>query len=160
MARKSKAKPVTRRAPASGDRSERERIIDAFMALLAEKPIETIGLAEIAKGAGVSLSDLRGAFDSTLAILAAYVKQIDRAVLAGDDADMAEEPPRERLFDVLMRRIEQLAPHKAAVRSLMRSAVRIGAAHLGRRRRSRPRPHHGRARPRARARPALVRHAG
>ena len=124
MARKSKAKPVTRRAPASGDRSERERIIDAFMALLAEKPVEQIGLAEIAKGAGVSLSDLRGAFDSTLAILAAFVKQIDRAVLAGDDADMAEEPPRERLFDVLMRRIELLAPHKAAVRSLMRSAVR------------------------------------
>jgi AcrR family transcriptional regulator len=124
MARKSKAKPVTRRAPASDDRSERDRIIDAFMALLAEKPIEQIGLAEIAKGAGVSLSDLRGAFDSTLAILAAYVKQIDRAVLAGEDADMAEEPPRERLFDVLMRRIELLAPHKAAVRSLMRSAVR------------------------------------
>ena len=45
-------------------------------------------------------------------------------MLAGDDADMAEEPPRERLFDVLMRRIELLAPHKAAVRSLMRSAVR------------------------------------
>ena len=124
MARKSKAKPVTRRAPASDDRSERDRIIDAFMALLAEKPIEQIGLAEIAKGAGVSLSDLRGAFDSTLAILATYVKQIDRAVLAGEDADMAEEPPRERLFDVLMRRIELLAPHKAAVRSLMRSAVR------------------------------------
>ena len=124
MARKSKAKPVTRRAPASDDRSERARIIDAFMALLAEKPVEQIGLAEIAKGAGVSLSDLRGAFDSTLAILAAFVKQIDRAVLAGDDADMAEEPPRERLFDVLMRRIELLAPHKAAVRSLMRSAVR------------------------------------
>jgi AcrR family transcriptional regulator len=124
MARKSKAKPVTRRAPASDDRSERARIIDAFMALLAEKPVEQIGLAEIAKGAGVSLSDLRGAFDSTLAILAAYVKQIDRAVLAGEDADMAEEPPRERLFDVLMRRIELLAPHKAAVRSLMRSAVR------------------------------------
>ena len=123
MARKSKSKPTSRRA-SSDERSERERIIDAFMALLAEKSIEQIGLAEIAKGAGVSLSELRGAFGSTFAILAAFVKQIDRAVLAGDDADMAEEPPRERLFDVLMRRIELLAPHKAAVRSLMRSAVR------------------------------------
>ena len=123
MARKSKPKPATRRA-ASDERSERERIIDAFMALLAEKSIEQIGFAEIAKGAGVSLSELRGAFGSTFAILAGFVKQIDRAVLAGDDADMAEEPPRERLFDVLMRRIELLAPHKAAVRSLMRSAVR------------------------------------
>ena len=60
--------------------------------------------------------------NSTLAILAAQVKETDRAVLAGSDADMAEEPPRERLFDVLMRRIEVLAPHKAAVRSLARSA--------------------------------------
>jgi hypothetical protein len=37
---------------------------------------------------------------------------------------MAEEPPRERLFDVMMRRIEALAPYKEAVRSVMRSARR------------------------------------
>ena len=94
------------------------------MALLAEKPFEQIGFAEIAKRVGVSLSELRDTFGSTLAILAAHMKAIDRAVLAGDDGDMAEEPPRERLFDVLMRRLEILAPHKAAVRSLMRSAAR------------------------------------
>ena len=35
-----------------------------------------------------------------------------------------EEPARERLFDVLMRRLEALAPYKEAVRSLMRSARR------------------------------------
>jgi hypothetical protein len=45
-------------------------------------------------------------------------------VLAEGDADMADEPPRERLFDVLMRRLEALAPHRAAIRSLMRSARR------------------------------------
>jgi AcrR family transcriptional regulator len=107
-----------------GDKSERERIIDAFMTLLAERPFERIGFAEIAKAAEVSLSELRSQFGSTLAILAAHVKETDRAVLAGIDADMAEEPPRERLFDVLMRRLELLAPHKAAVRSLTRSAMR------------------------------------
>jgi AcrR family transcriptional regulator len=107
-----------------GGKSERERIIDAFMALLAEKPFERIGFAEIAKAAEVSLSELRGHFGSTLAILAAHMKETDRAVLAGIDADMAEEPPRERLFDVLMRRLEILAPHKAALRSLTRSAMR------------------------------------
>jgi hypothetical protein len=56
--------------------------------------------------------------------LAAHVKEIDRAVLSGSDADMAEEPARERLFDVLMRRLEILSPHRAAVRSLLRSARR------------------------------------
>jgi AcrR family transcriptional regulator len=99
-------------------------VIAAFMTLLAEKPIEQIGFAEIAEGAGVSLAELRAIFDSKLAILAAHMKEIDRQVLAGIDPDMAEEPPRERLFDVLMRRIELLAPYKEAVRSLTRSAAR------------------------------------
>jgi AcrR family transcriptional regulator len=104
--------------------SERERIVEAFMALLADKPIEEIGFGEIAARAGLSLPQLRSLFGSKLAILAAYTKEIDRQVLGGIDAEMGEEPPRERLFDVLMRRIEALAPHKAAVRSLMRSARR------------------------------------
>jgi AcrR family transcriptional regulator len=103
---------------------DREKTIAAFMALLAEKPIEQIGLAEIARQAGVSLGQLRGEFASTLSILAAHIKAIDRAVLAADLSDMAEEPPRERLFDVLMRRLEVLAPHREAVRSLLRSAGR------------------------------------
>src|SRR5215813_15218685 len=102
----------------------RERIIAAFMALLAEKPIERIDLAEIAKRAEVSLVDLRGEFSTVLAILAAHMKEIDRAVLRGGDGDMAQEPVRERLFDVLMRRIEALAPHRQAVRSLVHSAAR------------------------------------
>src|SRR5208282_6631670 len=104
--------------------SERDRIIAAFLALLAEKPIEQIGFAEIAKEAGVSLGQLRGEFASTLSIFAAHIKAIDRAVLAADLSDMAEEPARERLFDVLMRRLEILAPHREAVRSLLRSARR------------------------------------
>jgi AcrR family transcriptional regulator len=103
---------------------EREKIIAALLALLAEKPIEQIGLAEIANEAGVSLVQLRGAFSSPLAILAAHIKNIDSAVLALDLSDMEEEAPRERLFDVLMRRLETLAPHRQAVRSLLRSARR------------------------------------
>jgi AcrR family transcriptional regulator len=111
-------------SPPPDGKSERERIIEAFMALLGERAIEQIGFAEIAARAGVSLAELRNAFGSKLAILAAHQKEIDRQVLAGIDADMAQEPPRERLFDVLMRRIEALTPHKPAVRSLIRSAGR------------------------------------
>ena len=51
------------------------------------------------------------------------MKDVDRAVLRGGDGDMAQEPPRERLFDVLMRRLEAHAPHREAVRSLTRSAA-------------------------------------
>jgi AcrR family transcriptional regulator len=108
----------------------REKIIDAFLALLAEKRFEQIGLGEVAERAGVSLAELREQFGSTFGILAAHMKEIDRAVLAGIDKEMAEEPARERLFDVLMRRLELLEPHKEAVRSLMRSAGRNPALAL------------------------------
>jgi AcrR family transcriptional regulator len=101
--------------------SDRDKAIDALMALLAEHGFEDIGLAEVAGRAGLRLSQLRADFGSTLAIYAAHVKDIDRAVLAGGD-DMTDESPRERLFDVLMRRLEAMAPYKEAVRSMLRSA--------------------------------------
>jgi len=132
MARKAArpARPARRHARSSpppagaAPSSDRDKIIAALFALLAEKPIERIGFAEIAERAGVSLAALRGAFGSPLAIVAAHIKDIDRAVLAADFGDMEEEPPRERLFDVLMRRLELLAPDREAIRSLMRSARR------------------------------------
>ena len=108
-------------APPAGERGE---IIAAFLALLSEQPFEEVRLADIAARAGTSLAQLRGEFPSALAILAAHMKAVDRAVLAGDFSDMEEEPVRERLFDVLMRRLEALAPHRQAIRSLLRSARR------------------------------------
>jgi len=124
MARKQKRQRQAQAAPPPRGNSDRDKAIDALMALLAEHSFEEIGLAEVAGRAGLKLSQLRAEFGSTLAIFAGHIKDIDRAVLAGGDADMAEEPARERLFDVLMRRLEALAPYKEAVRSLLRSARR------------------------------------
>jgi len=120
--------PKAASSDATGDSAapagDRDKIIFAFLGLLAEKRFDEIGLAEVAAAAGVSLAQLRDEFGSSLAILAAHVKAIDRAVLSEDLSDMAEEPPRERLFNVLMRRLEKLAPHREAVHSLLRSASR------------------------------------
>lgn len=120
--RKSSAPSSPRQAAAPA--GDREKVIAAFLNLLADKPIEQIGFTEIAEASGLSLAQLRNEFPSTLAILAAHVKSIDRAVLSEDFGDVEEEPARERLFDVLMRRVEMLAPHREAVRSLLRSARR------------------------------------
>jgi AcrR family transcriptional regulator len=115
---------TTATASPDGPSTDREKIVAAFLSLLADKPIEKIAFADIAASAGVSLATLRGEFASKLAILAAFLKEMDRKVLAGGEADTAEEPARERLFDVLMRRLEALTPHRDAIRSLMRSARR------------------------------------
>jgi AcrR family transcriptional regulator len=104
--------------------TNREKIVSSFLALLAERRIEEISFSDVAERAGLSLADCRAEFNALPAVLGAYVKDVDRRVLAGGDADIAGEPPRERLFDVLMRRLEALAPHRAAIRSLMHSARR------------------------------------
>ena len=124
MARKPKRQRKASSAPPPRGTSDRDKTIDALMALLAEHSFEEIGLAEVAGRAGLKLSQLRAEFGSTLAIVGAHIKDIDRAVLAGGTADMAEELARERLFDVLMRRLEAIVPYKEAARSLLRSARR------------------------------------
>jgi AcrR family transcriptional regulator len=127
MARKSTRstrRPKSRAAapPLSG--TDREKAIGALMALLAQHPFEEIGLAEVAGRAGLSLSQLRAEFGSVMAILGAFTKDIDRKVLDAATDELEDAPARERLFDVLMRRIEALAPYKDAIRSLLNSARR------------------------------------
>src|SRR3990170_5275414 len=111
--------------------SRREKIIEALLALLAEKPFEKIGVAAVAARADVPLADLRAEFGSTFEILAGFVRETDRNVLANPDKDIEESTPRDRLFDVLMRRFEALAPPRGALRSLTRSARRDPALALG-----------------------------
>lgn len=109
----------------------REKIIEAFLKLLTEKPFEKIGLAAVAEKAGVSLADMRGEFGSTFDIITSFVRETDQKVLAGGDASDAESPARDRLFDILMRRFEVLQPHREAIRSLARSAERSPRFALG-----------------------------
>lgn len=105
----------------------REALLRAFLALLAERPYERIDMAEVASAAGLSLAEVRAAYADKAEILAAFFRATDRQVLAEggpDDEEFAGENAKERLFEVLMRRLDALEPHKAAVRSLATSARR------------------------------------
>ncbi|WP_156034188.1 TetR/AcrR family transcriptional regulator [Bosea sp. 117] len=106
-------------------------ILDAFLALLAEKGFETISLSEVAQRAGVPLGELRAAYGSTFDMLAAFIKRTDTKVLSAGGGDMDDQPARDRLFDVLMRRLDALAPYKAVIRSLAKSAKRNPLLALG-----------------------------
>ena len=96
----------------------RNKIVDALLQLAAERPWEEVTLEALAERAGVTLAALRAAYDGRLSVLADFVRRIDERVLAGLDPDMAEETPRERLFDVLFSRLEALGPHRQAIRNL------------------------------------------
>jgi AcrR family transcriptional regulator len=101
----------------------RDKIVEAFLALLTEQPFEKVDLRALAQRAEISLADLRREFNSLFDVLAAFVRSADEKLLAeGFDPELSGTPARERLFEVLMQRIELLKPHRAAMRSIARSA--------------------------------------
>lgn len=102
----------------------RDRIVDALMALAGEMRWSDVTLPMIAERAAVSLADLRDHFPSKGAILGGFSKRIDRIVLDGAGADMLSEPARDRVLDVMMRRLDALAPYKAGLRAVAEASRR------------------------------------
>jgi AcrR family transcriptional regulator len=94
----------------------RGKIVEALMELAAEQRFEDISIRDICKAADVSLADFRDSFPSKGAVLAGLSRRIDRAVLAQDGEELSDESARERLFDILMRRLEAMAPYREGLR--------------------------------------------
>ena len=96
----------------------RSAIVEAMMKLAAERRFEDISIRDIAAEAGVSLADFRDAFPSKGAALGGFSRQIDRAVLTVPLGELSSSSARDRLFDVLMRRLDALAPYRDALRNI------------------------------------------
>src|SRR6202167_5393469 len=97
----------------------RGKIVDALLQLAAERRFEDISVRDISKAAGVSLADFRDAFPSKGAGLAGSPPRLHSIVLAQDDGELSEENSRERLFDVLMRRLDAMAPYREGLREVV-----------------------------------------
>ena len=102
----------------------RDKIIDTTMAMLADNDWEDLTLGMIAGSAGISLSQFRDAYDGRVAVLADFSRRIDKVVLDNVDPAMAEEPARERLFDIIYSRFEALESYRPAIRRLAKAVVR------------------------------------
>jgi AcrR family transcriptional regulator len=94
------------------------RIIAAAMRLAAAKPWDDVVLKDIADAAGTDLVALRREFPSKPAILSAFARAADDAVLARAPKFTDGESARERIFDVIMTRFDVLAPYKPALKSI------------------------------------------
>jgi AcrR family transcriptional regulator len=101
--------------------SIRDRIIDATMTLAAHRDWTAFDVADVARQAEISLLDFREHFPSKGAVLAALARRIDAEVLSDEAAELADESPKERLFDVLMRRLDAMAPYRAGIRSVIKA---------------------------------------
>ena len=96
----------------------KDAIIEALMELAGERTWDDISITDIATRANISLADFRDAFPSKGAVLAGFSRKIDRIVLDGTTDDLMGEPAKERLFDVLMRRLDALAPYKLGLEGI------------------------------------------
>jgi AcrR family transcriptional regulator len=100
----------------------RAKLIEVALDLAVTEGWGRVSLSAIAAAAGLSLAEAYRIFPSKGAILQGFLQGIDERVLAAARAD-ADEPARDRLFDVLMRRFDALNPHKAAVAAIMRDGA-------------------------------------
>jgi len=109
------------------------RIVAAAMDLAAAHGWRRTGLAEVARAAGVPLAELYRRFPTRAHLLAGLSRLADAAVLADEpavpdpdapDPDAGDEPPRDRLFDVMMRRFDALLPYRDGLASVTRDLRR------------------------------------
>jgi hypothetical protein len=86
-------------------------------------PWHGVTLAAIAQEAGYSLSELCQITPSKAAILSRFSRDIDAALLA----NLAKHPPvgkpHDRLFDVVLRRLEIMAPYRDNLAGILHSPV-------------------------------------
>jgi AcrR family transcriptional regulator len=118
MARKPAAKKSSPKRP-----DPRQAAIDAAMNLAAVQGWRETTLHDIAAEAKISLAELYGVFPSKVSLVIAILRDADAAVLRGTD-DFKDEPVRDRLFDLIMRRFDALQPHKHGLRAVIRDASR------------------------------------
>jgi ubiquinone biosynthesis protein COQ9 len=97
------------------------RILAAALALAAAKDWAQVSLLDIAQEAKVPLGEMRDLLASKAAIIAELLRAVDREVLSRTER-VAGQEKRDLLFDVLMTRFDVLSPHKAAIKSMAKSA--------------------------------------
>ena len=108
-----------------------DRILDAVLDLCAESRWRDVTMEAIAEAAGASMQRVNEVFPSRPAILAGLIDRADKAVLASHDFADSNEPCRERLLDVLMRRLDVLSANKPAIRSILRDFASDPATVIG-----------------------------
>ena len=113
-------KPPTKKKAAA--QPARQRIITAALDLAAHEGWRRVSLRRIAETAGMSLAELRAQFPSKAAIVNGFLAVLDDQVLAGGDVDM-DEPVRDRLFEVVMRRFDAMEPHRDGIDAVIRGSI-------------------------------------
>ncbi len=104
-----------------GRRAEKEPdLLDAVMAEVARTGLRDLDRAAVARRAGVSVAAVYDAFPTRASVLAALGRRLDRAMLDFPPEELDPLSPRERLFELIMRRLDAALPWRPALRRMVR----------------------------------------
>jgi AcrR family transcriptional regulator len=96
-----------------------QHIVKTALGLAATGRWSSVSLRDIADASDVSLAEMYTLYPSKMAVLRAYFRSVDAAVLGTKFAFDDEDGPRDRLFDVLMRRFDALGEDRDGVLSIL-----------------------------------------
>lgn len=112
---------------------ETAAIAAAVFRLAAERGWRATGLDDIAVACGAAPAALRRRYPCKGSVLVACAQFVEQAAAAAPPVFEPEDSVRDRLFELLMQRLDLLAPYKPAVASILRDlpADPLGAAAAG-----------------------------
>lgn len=99
-------------------------ILDAALKLIARRGWRRLSLGQIARDADIPLAELYAHLRGKPALLAAFSRRLDLAVLAEAGSVDLAGAPRDRIFDVMMLRFEAMEPWREVIRVLRRELPR------------------------------------
>jgi AcrR family transcriptional regulator len=97
---------------------QESRLISAALAVAAETGWNGLKFLDVAERAESSLSEIYSIFPSKMHLLRRIFAFHDQAVLADGAAE--DDDPRDRLFDVVMRRFDALQAHREGLVRILR----------------------------------------
>lgn len=104
--------------------TKKERIAIVAIDLAGERGWETLSLTDVAYRAGLSVAEIASLFDEKNDLLRVYMRKVDQQMLLGFPVAKEgghDENPHDRLFDMMMARIDCLSEHREGVVAVLRS---------------------------------------
>jgi AcrR family transcriptional regulator len=110
-----------------------EPAVAAALRLAAERGWRSVSLQDVAAAAAVPLATLRRDFPCKTSLLVAYAQEVERRAAADPVPFEPEDTVRDRLFELLMQRLDILQESRPAVTSILRELPSdpLGAAVAG-----------------------------
>jgi AcrR family transcriptional regulator len=97
-------------------------LLERAFAQIAERGLGGFSRSELARSAGVSLEDVYTLFPDRAALARRLGERLDREMLGMDVAELAGLTLRERVFELVMRRLDALQPYREGLKRLARES--------------------------------------